>query len=358
MKATLLKYAVGIDVAKDKLDVCLSVIDTEQKVTIKATRKFTNNSAGFEELVIWVDKHRADKTLRIVYGMEATGVYYENLAWHLYEQKCRVAVILPKKAKNYFKGLGVKSKNDRVDAQCLSRMVAEQNLSEWQPLSPKIAQLRALTRHHEALQSQRTVVNNQLHALFHSHTASAKVKTSLYNVLEVLKEELASTAQHIEQTITEDETLKSKYALIAPLKGVGLISFATVVAETNGFELFENQRQLVSYAGYDIKERQSGKFTGKQMISKQGNARIRKVLYLPALNVVRYRQKPFYQLYERIFEKTGMKMKGYVAVQRKILVLIYTLWKNDQVYDYDKIASPSEATQDEVDELLLLEEQI
>ena len=32
-------------------------------------------------------------------------------------------------------------------------------------------------------------------------------------------------------------------------------------------------------------------------------------------------------------ERTGIKMKGYVAVQRKLLVLIYTLWKNDMEFD-------------------------
>ncbi|MFB6307354.1 MAG: hypothetical protein ABEH43_10285, partial [Flavobacteriales bacterium] len=37
--------------------------------------------------------------------------------------------------------------------------------------------------------------------------------------------------------------------------------------------------------------------------------------------------------YEELYEKHKVKMKGYVAVQRKILVLIYTLWKKDEMYD-------------------------
>ena len=43
MNQSLLKYAVGIDVSKDKFDVCMSVIDTHQRVTIKATRGFSNS---------------------------------------------------------------------------------------------------------------------------------------------------------------------------------------------------------------------------------------------------------------------------------------------------------------------------
>lgn len=53
--------------------------------------------------------------------------------------------------------------------------------------------------------------------------------------------------------------------------------------------------------------------------------------------VVRYEQKPFVGLYERVFERTRIKMKGYVAIQRKLLTLIYALWKKDEKYvaDYE-----------------------
>lgn len=113
-----LKYALGIDVSKDKFDVCLTVIDTLQKVTIKASRNFTNNSKGFKELAQWVKTHHKESKLPIVYLMEATGVYHENLAWFLHHLDCHVTVILPKKAKHYraanrFKSLGLKIKNDR-----------------------------------------------------------------------------------------------------------------------------------------------------------------------------------------------------------------------------------------------------
>ena len=45
-----LKQSVGIDVSKDKLDVCFSSIDSVQKVTIKSTRRFDNQAKGFKEL--------------------------------------------------------------------------------------------------------------------------------------------------------------------------------------------------------------------------------------------------------------------------------------------------------------------
>jgi hypothetical protein len=49
--------------------------------------------------------------------------------------------------------------------------------------------------------------------------------------------------------------------------------------------------------------------------------------------MVKYKQTPFLDLFERTFEKHGLKMKSYVAVQKKLLVLIYALWKNNTAYD-------------------------
>ena len=97
--------------------------------------------------------------------------------------------------------------------------------------------------------------------------------------------------------------------------------------------MIKNQRQLVSYAGYDVVENQSGNRVGKTKISKKGNSRIRRILHLPAFSVVTNGEIQFVDLYERVFERTKIKMKGYVAVQRKLLILIYTLWRNDEEYN-------------------------
>ena len=83
-----------------------------------------------------------------------------------------------------------------------------------------------------------------------------------------------------------------------------------MVAQTNGFELFENQRQLVSYAGYAVVENQSGKKAGKTSISKKNNARIRRILYMPALCAVTHQEPSLKALYERVYTPTGIKMKG------------------------------------------------
>ena len=56
---------------------------------------------------------------------------------------------------------------------------------------------------------------------------------------------------------------------------------------------------------------------------------------MPALNVVAYEVKPFSDLYQRVHLRTNIKMKGYVAVQKKLLTMMYTLWKRNEMFEPD-----------------------
>ncbi len=86
-------------------------------------------------------------------------------------------------------------------------------------------------------------------------------------------------------------------------------------------------------AGYDVVENQSAKRVGKTRISKHGNSHIRRILHMPALNVVRWETGDYKQIFDRIFHRSFIKMKAYVAIQRKLLCLIYVLWKKNESFD-------------------------
>ena len=112
----------------------------------------------------------------------------------------------------------------------------------------------------------------------------------------------------------------------------------TVIAETNGFALIQSRNQLTSYAGFDIKDNQSGTVEGKSRISKRGNTRIRAILYMPAVQCQR-RSKHLKDAYERIVAKhPDKKMIAVTAMQRRLLLLIYAIWKSNKAYseDYNK----------------------
>jgi transposase len=327
-----LKYGLGIDMAMEKFDACISIIDKQQHVMIRAQCSFNNNKKGFETFILWVTKN-TKLPIPAVYLMEATGIYYEQLAWFLHNKKCSVSVVLPNKAKKYKEALGLKSKNDRIDAKGLAQMACEQNNTIWKPLSGNLYVLRLITRQIQSVSEQSTVLKNQLHALEYCMYRDKAIEKMYTGQIDLLQKNKKSLQLRVEQIVEKDEILKKKFKNIGKIKGLGLQNLAVIVAETNGFTAFENIAQLVSYAGYDVVENQSGKRSGKTKISKKGNNHIRRCLHFPAFNMITYDVAPFKNLYERVYEKSKIKMKAYTAVQKKLLAFIYILWKKDEAFD-------------------------
>jgi len=351
-----LKYSIGIDVSKKDFHCCLSIIDSNQKVTVKSTRKLSNSPSGFRDLLAWTKQHRKeDLPLRIV--MEATGVYHEQLAWFLHSKGLSLSILLPNKAKKYLQADGANSKNDSIDARGLAKIGAEKNLEAWTPGSEKLFELRHYTRQHQSLKEMTNVISNQLEALSNGQFQNREVIKQLNKTIKFLKQQVVEMEGAMGKLVKADPVLNLHYQNITTIKGISLLSFCVIVAETNGFALFKSAASLVRYSGYDVIENQSGNHIGKTKISKRGNSRIRRILFLPAFCAVRDDQPQFKNLYQRVFERTGFKMKGYVAVQKKLLVMMYHLWKNGQPYNpkfncSEKIIAPdsSEATHDKIPE--------
>ena len=327
-----LKYSVGLDVSSKKIDASISVIDERQKVVVKSSTQITNTKKGFENLEHWILKHKKEE-IPVVVCMEATGIYHENCAYYLYEKGFDTSIILPNKAKKYLEAIGLKSKNDSIDAKGLSQMGAEQCLERWQPMGTFFYELRLLTRQYQNVTELKTVIKNQLDALSFAMHKLESVTDQLKQTIELFETQLQELNKSILQHIKSNQQVGERVENICTMKGLGILSVATVLAETNGFILFKNYKQVISYAGYDVVEAQSGSRIGKTKISKKGNSRIRRILHMPSLVVIQREVKPFKDLYDRTYKKHGIKMKSYVAVQKKILTMIYYLWNKNEAYD-------------------------
>lgn len=328
------KQCLGLDVSKDKLDACFSKLCPDQSVKIQGTRVFSNTPQGWKAIVTWAKRFIKDQDIPFVVVLEATGVYHEGVAYYLKDSGFGVSVTLPNKSKNYARSLNVKTKTDRADAQILARMGLERKMDLWQGPSKTQRTLKRLTRERDALLQQKTVVSNQLHANKHEYQCEKMTIKRRRELIKFIDKQIKSVEVQIHEVLNGDTDLKQRIENVCTIKGVSILTAVCVVAETNGFDLIENKNQLVSYAGYDVVERQSGtSLKGKTRISKKGNSHIRKALYFPALSASRHEPK-LKNLYERIVERNPkVKMIGAVAVQRKLLVLIYTLYKTNKPYD-------------------------
>lgn len=160
----------------------------------------------------------------------------------------------------------------------------------------------------------KTVLKNQLDALGFAMHHSDEVMGQLRQTIALFETQSKELINAIKKHLKSDDTISSRFAELLKIKGLGILTLATVLAETNGFELFKNYKQLVSYAGYDVVEAQSGTRIGKTRISKKGNSRIRRALHMPSLVVIQCGVKKYKDLFDRTYEKHGIKMKSYVAV--------------------------------------------
>jgi len=327
----ILKQVVGIDVAQKELVVSLGRLREDLSVELYASKTFSNNQKGHNSLIDWVRK-TSDSTVAIQFVMEATGVYHEALAYLLVDRSCNVVVVLPNKISNYFRTLQVKTINDYTSAESIASFGLERKLDNWQKPDPTLKKLRQLCRERDQLVQTRTIAKNQLHAEQAEAEPNAGTVRRLKQQILFLDKQVHQVKGEIEAKIKSKEELTQAVKLITSIPGVGLLTAATVLAETNGFELIRNKKQLASYAGLDVREKQSGtSVRGKSSISKRGNRYLRKAMHLPALAAKRCDSK-FKSIYIRLVEKHGIKMKGAVAIQRRLLEMTYIIYKTKTPY--------------------------
>ncbi len=349
---TPIKQTAGIDCGMQELVVSFGMLISNGNYVYKDTKAFNNTIKGFKQLIQWINGVSFKET-SVLYAMEATGVYHEKLAYYLIANEQRVSIALPNKVNAFAKTCTSKKQDDQQASKVLSEFGCIKHLDEWRPPHPLFAALKQLTREKRQLQQELTIIKNQLHAeQTKAITAVASIKRMKARC-RLIEKQIGEVEKEIIDTLNQDAVIKEKINKVCTIPGVGLLTAVTVIAETNGFNLIRNARQLVSYAGLDVVQKQSGtSVRGRAHISKKGNPHLRHCLHLPSFTAVKY-NVPMQQLHHRIVEKQTIKMKGYVAVQRKMLMLIYTLWKKNEAYNASIkfLEQPVEAALTELDQV-------
>lgn len=332
MKKTL-KQVVGIDVAQKELVVTIGKLSDDFSIELFGYNVFKNSDSGILSLIKWAEK-LTDSQLSVHYVMEATGVYHQKFAYYLDANGYPVSVVLPNKISNYARTLEVKTITDKSCSQIIAQFGLERKLDLWHAPKYVYKTLQQLTRERDQIVQERSIIKNQIHAEKSEAEPNANSLSRMELRIKFLNSQEKEIKKDIENIVKNDVELKQTIKRITTIPGIGELTAVIVLAETNGFELVRNKSQLTSYAGLDVKEKQSGtSVNGKPKISKKGNRVLRKSMHLPALTAVKWDEN-FRDTYARLISKHGIKMKALVAIQRKLLELIYILFKNET--DYDK----------------------
>lgn len=315
------RAALGIDVAKQKFDVCL--IKENDKIKHKI---FPNTQHGFEQLVRWLASHRVENLHAC---LEATGSYGEALAVHLHEAAFVVSVVNPAQVKAFAASRLTRTKTDKVDAELIARFCLAHSPAAWQPPASEVRELQALVRRLESLVEMRVAEENRLS----SGVSIESVRCSLEEHINYLIEEIKQTEALIRQHIDNHPDLKQKSDLLDSIPGIGQTTAALLLAEITDFTQYKGARQVAAYAGLVPRERRSGSSVrGRTCLSKIGNARLRKALYFPAMTALRC--SDFFQQWASGMRQRGKsKMTVIGAAMRKLIHLAYGVLKTGKPFD-------------------------
>src|SRR5690554_255409 len=155
----IIKQVVGIDIGKEKFFACYQIKDLNEHIVIKGTKSFRNDNGGYKEFLLWCKRREKPTVAPTVYVMEATGIYYEDLAYFLYENGCKVSVQLAQKLTYFAKSNNLKTKTDKVDAKMIATFGIEKTLGTtdfWTPPSKEFKVIRDLSREHTSLKKDLT----------------------------------------------------------------------------------------------------------------------------------------------------------------------------------------------------------
>ena len=326
-----LKQCLGVDVSKQSLSLSLGVLGSNLKKKFTSHPDIKNDVSGFKTLKAWLDR-TVNSNVDFYILMEATGVYHQEVCHYLYNLGYKVCVMQSGRVKRYAQSLDQRSKTDALDSRMLSMLGLERELRLWEPPGKELQQMKSLSRERSSLLKDRTTEINRQGAIESSSYSNHKATQRHKERLRLINEQLASIEQEMRDLVSEDPVLRKRIGHLESIPGVSFISAATVVGETLGFESISNTKQLTSYAGYDVVLRESGSFKGKTKISKKGNSYIRAVLHMPSMACVRC-NPTLGKFYRRLKPDKAKPLVALVAVQRKLLILMFTLWKNEENYD-------------------------
>lgn len=327
----IIKQVIGIDISMDRFVCRAGLIKTDQQTTISSYQEFKNTKLGIRKFYQYAQTQKL-KGVTQYFLMEATGVYYEALAYFLKAKGAHVIVVLPNKAKSFARTLTIKSKTDPIDARMLTQLGLEKVLSEWEPPSELMKTLKQLTREHLSLKDRKTDAKNRIHAKTHSFQPGKDTVRRLKLESRFYERLIKEIEVSIRALLQSDSEIWTKIKNIQKVKGLGLMTIAKILAETDAFALIQNGKQLASYAGLDVVFNESGKYRGKTKISKKGNRHLRMSVYMPAVSAIRS-NRIMKTYYNRMLEKGKPKKVGIIAIARKLLLLVYFLWMNETEYD-------------------------
>lgn len=317
---------IGIDVSKLTLDVYLH--QEKQK------QQFANDIKGYQSLCKWLKANLYHDLKEALICFEHTGLYSMNLAVFLQESAVPF-VIVPALAIK--RSLGItRGKSDQIDAQRIGEYayMKRENLQPTVLPSTIIGKLKPLLALRDRLIVHRAgyKASYKEEQLVFDKKEQVLLFVTYQQLIKESTRKIAAIDKEIQNLLETDEQIKQTFHLITGIKGIGPLTAAYLIVNTNNFSRFPSWRQFACYAGIAPFKYQSGtSIREKSKLSHLANKHIKTLLYLSANNAARF-DAELKEYYLRRLKDGKSKMSTLNIIKNKLIARAFAVAKRQTAY--------------------------
>ena len=309
------KFYIGIDVSKAKLDVALG--DGTVPLVV------LNDSDGLKRLL----KQLPAKEESLII-LEASGGYEKYAADYLRRNGFKVAIVNPKRVRDFAKAAGKLAKTDCIDAQIIRNFGQAFNPLAQPPLTQAEAERLQTLNRREQVVRMITLEKQYL------ETSSEGYKKEIKKHIVFLEKKLELLENKLVEQFNKEPILNEKVERLDEIKGVGKITAMNVLIHLPELGSLTN-KEVAALAGVAPYNRDSGQMRGKRAVWG-GRAPVRAALYMAILSAIKFNPaiKHFYQ---KLIAKGKLKKVAMVACMRKMIITMNAMMKNNMRWDSARI---------------------
>jgi transposase len=326
------KFFIGIDISKEKLDLCLTSGDKIVKEWV-----LQNTATDIKRSIADLLKTHACEKSDILVCAEYTGQYNYPLGCACEESGIDLWMENPTQIK-HSSGI-TRGKNDKLDARKIAAYAYRfrDKVRLFSLPEKKLSSLKQLVSERDLYVSDKGKYQGQLtdQKRFMSKEDYAKKRERLKNIIKELETRISEVEAEIKQLIDSDDTLSKQHALLRSVDGVGDKTAVKMIIETNAFKDFDNARKFCCHAGVAPFKYTSGtSVRSRDRVSNKADKSIKTLLHMAALAVAnRQKEGELRNYYTKKVAEGKNKMSVLNAVRAKIVLRMFAVIKSNNFYE-------------------------
>ncbi|MET0194812.1 MAG: IS110 family transposase [Hyphomicrobiaceae bacterium] len=298
---------VGIDVAKDRLDV--AVRPSGELFIVE------RNAGGLQLLA-----ERLKPLAPHLVALEATGGFETVVAAALAAASLPVVIVNPAQVRAFAKAVGQRAKTDPIDAAVIAHF-AQATKPEPRPLPDEATRLLA-----DLVARRRQIIDMIVAERQREKRATARLKKSIARLVKALEKELTSVDIDVDDAVRGSPAWRDKEDLLSSVPGIGPIIARTLIAELPELGTLD-RKQIAALAGLAPFTRQSGQWRGRSFIGG-GRTAVRTALFMGAM-VARRHNPVLKAFFGRLVAAGKPRMVALIAVARKLLTILNAILRDN-----------------------------